>query len=206
MASRANVTLGDKNRFRVLLIEGDVLPGELEVFAQAIAAAIRPTPPSPMSPRTVPAAIPASKPVFVAPNSFADDVPQTELEIEQESPPTKPQNGPVKKKLRTPKLVSDLEFTSGEKPLVDFMKEHDPKGHSKRYLAIVYWLKNYRNINEASADHIYTCYRALGLNVPKDVGSVLRGLKSQEWPEKGSDDGFYKITHIGENQLAMASE
>lgn len=123
------------------------------------------------------------------------------------SPPaSKPQNGAAKKKLRTPQLVSGLEFTSGRKPLTDYVKEIDPKEHSKRYLAIVFWLRQYRDISEVSGDHIYTCYRALGLNVPKDVGSVLRALKSQEWLERGSKDGLYKITHIGENQLTKACE
>ena len=46
----------------------------------------------------------------------------------------------------------------------------------------------------------------IGLNVPKDVGSIFRALKGQEWVEPGSKAGLYKITHIGENQLTKAKE
>lgn len=113
---------------------------------------------------------------------------------------SKPQSG-VKKKLRTPQLVPGLETTSGPKSLQTYMEEQAPEEHSKRYLAIAYWLRQYRNIAEIGADHVNTCYRALNKNVPDDVTGVLRGLKKQFWMEAGSAKGLYKLTHIGENQL-----
>jgi len=110
------------------------------------------------------------------------------------------QNG--KKKLRTPKLVSNLEFTSGDMPLKQFWNEHgDPTQDSKRYLVVAQWLKRYRSIEEVGADHVYTAYRAMNLTIPSDVLSVFRSLKRQAWVEAGSKKGSFRITHVGENRL-----
>jgi len=186
-------------------VEGEVAPGELQMFAQTLAAAIRQPPQTSQVPSNGAITAPP-KPQAEQPDLFNDIEPEIEAEPEGESPlPPKPQNG-SKKKLRTPQLVSGLEFKSGEKSLEDYIREIDPKEHSKRYLAITYWLRQYRNLAEVSGDHVYTCYRSLGLNVPKDVGSIFRALKSQEWVEPGSKGGFYKITHIGENQLTKGKE
>jgi hypothetical protein len=121
-----------------------------------------------------------------------------------QAPAAKPQNGSKKKKLRTPNPISDLDLTSGPKPFKEYYEEHAPKDHSKRYLVVAHWLREYRNIAEVGADHVYTCYRFLGMAVPDDVLSVFRGLKKQAWVEAGSSPGTFRINHIGENQLTQA--
>jgi hypothetical protein len=102
-------------------------------------------------------------------------------------------------------LVPELEFNNGDKSLKQYWDEQgDPKEESKRYLVIAQWLKLYRTIEEVGADHVYSAYRAMNLNVPKDVLSVFRSLKKQAWVEPGSKRGRFRITHIGENQLKAA--
>ena len=42
----------------------------------------------------------------------------------------------------------------GPVPFVQYFNEKNPGDHSKRYLVIAAWLKEYRQLNEISIDHI----------------------------------------------------
>jgi hypothetical protein len=94
-------------------------------------------------------------------------------------------------------------LTSGGIPLKGFIEQKKPDGDIKRYLAIAYWLKKYRTINEVNMDHAYTCYRYLGWQVPADASAPLRAMKSTRygWMTAGSIRGAYVINHIAENQV-----
>jgi hypothetical protein len=76
--------------------------------------------------------------------------------------------------------------------------------HGRRYLGITQWFKEHRQTPEIGADHIYTCYKFLGLPVPEDVTVAFRNLKQSGAVAKGSARGLYRITHIGENMLTEA--
>jgi hypothetical protein len=104
------------------------------------------------------------------------------------------------RQMPTPKPL-DLELATGDVPLKTFLEKKKPDGDNKRYLVIAYWLKTYRNINEITMDHAYTCYRTMGWNVPKDASSPLRQMKKQGWMNRGTGKGAYAINHIGENVI-----
>jgi hypothetical protein len=116
---------------------------------------------------------------------------------QQTSTPTSRANRPPP---RTPEIL-DLKLTEGTPPLKEFLDQKKPgEEHSKRYLAIAYWLKHNLKINEVSTNHIHTGYRHMKWNTPKDAGAPLRKLKNtQQWLSKGSGEGLYAINHIGEN-------
>lgn len=111
----------------------------------------------------------------------------------------KPKNS-SSRKLPTPAML-DIDLTSGEVSLKTFIEQKKPSGDNKCYLAIAYWLKTYRDINEVTMDHAYTCYRMLGWNVPKDASSPLRQMKKQGWMNKSKELGAYSINHVGENVI-----
>jgi hypothetical protein len=149
-----------------------------------------------------PASIAAGK-NGAAPDLFEALPTEEDSDPEPEPPTTKPSNG-TKRKLKTPNLISDLDFNSGLKPFKEYIAEINPQDHLRRYLAITQWLKEHHRIAEVGADHVYTCYRFLNLPVPDDMTVAFRNLKRLAWVEKGSTRGMYKITHIGENQLTEA--
>ena len=105
---------------------------------------------------------------------------------------------------RTPQAV-DLDLTSGDVPLKDFLEQKKPDGDIKRYLVITYWLKKYRNIEEVTMDHAYTCYRHMGTGwqVPGDAAAPFRAMKGKHygWMKAGSAKGAYVINHLGENEV-----
>lgn len=118
--------------------------------------------------------------------------------------PKAPSKPSAPKKLRTPNLISDLDFDSGPKSFKAYIDEIQPTGHHLRYLAITQWFKEYRQILEIGADHVFTCYRFLNLPVPADMTMAFRQLKGKQWVEAGEARAHYKITHIGLNQLTQS--
>lgn len=92
------------------------------------------------------------------PAEFIEEEP---IEAEVTTPASPKKKGGAAPKYRVPKPV-EIDLTTGEMPLKDFLEKKNPDGDIKRYLAIAYWLKKYRNIEDATADHVYTCYRHMG--------------------------------------------
>lgn len=190
-------------RIRFIMLEADGNAADLQQIAQAITSAVRPTTTviqqvvaPPMTP-----ALPS-----VVPQGNGDDTgfqPSVEIVDEGHSPAT-----PVSKKPNRPKVrryptpsVLDLDLTSGDMPFVQYYQQKNSDDHSKRYLVIAAWLKEYRQLDEISDDHIYTCYRTLNLNTVADIGQVFRGCKKQGWFNPGSQRGWFAINHVGLNQV-----
>jgi hypothetical protein len=105
---------------------------------------------------------------------------------------------------RTPQPL-EIDLISGDPRLKNFLDQKKPDGDVKRYLAIAYWLKHHRNIQEVTMDHIYTCYRHMGAGrqVPADAAAPLRAMKAKQygWMKTGSAKGTYVINHLGENEV-----
>jgi len=105
---------------------------------------------------------------------------------------------------RTPQPL-ELDLVSGDPPLKSFLEQKQPDGDVKRYLAIAHWLKQNRNIQEVTMDHIYTCYRHMGAGwqVPADAAAPLRTMKGRQygWMKTGAAKGAYVINHLGENEV-----
>ena len=87
-------------------------------------------------------------------------------------------------------MTNDVSFAS-------FVEGKDAGSQQKKYLICAAWLKEHRNVDAVSPEHIYTCFRSIGwpTNIP-DFAQPLRELKSRKFftqPEKG----LYAINHIG---------
>jgi hypothetical protein len=209
VANKNNITPPERSKVRLVMVEFDGPSGDLQQLAQTLANAVKPQQIVVQAPTAAPLLAPAHLPVNalpqngVAQNVFDAVTPELPQNPVPEPPLTKSPNG-TKRKMKTPNLISDLDFNSDPKPFKAYIAEIDPQDHQRRYLAITQWLKEYRQIEEAGADHIYTCYRFLDLSVPDDMTVTFRKLKALAWVERGSARGMYKITHIGENQLTEA--
>ena len=109
-----------------------------------------------------------------------------------------------KRKLKTPNVIEDIDFGGQPIPFREFMDDLRADEHNQRYLGIAQWFKDYRQVLEIGADHIYTCYKFLGLQVSKDVTAPFRSLKKMGGVARDESSGMYRITHIGENVLTQA--
>jgi hypothetical protein len=115
-------------------------------------------------------------------------------------------NGKPKKKYvpKAPKFLSELDLTKADIKLADFLAEKNPSEMFDKYTVVAVWFKQHYNTDEISQDHIFTAFKHLGWQsqLPEDVGSPLRALKSQRnWFDKGSGKGLYKINWSGESAV-----
>jgi len=190
---------GERSKVRVVMVEFEGPSGDLHQLTQTLANAVRPQPVIMQAPAT-PALPPAPPQNGAQPDLFQHVDAATAPAVEEQPPAPKPPNG-APRKLRTPNLISDLDFDGGPKSFKAYIDEINPSGHHARYLAITQWFKEYRQVPEIGADHVFTCYRYLNLPVPADMTLAFRQLKAKQWVEAGEARAHYKITHIGLNQL-----
>ncbi len=108
--------------------------------------------------------------------------------------------------IKSPTILN-LELGDGSVPLKEFLNNHQVEEISKRYLLIAYWLKLHLTLEEISSDHIHTCFRYMGWHTPKDAIQPLRDMKSKQgWFHKGEERGYYKLNHVGENEVLKIIE
>lgn len=95
-----------------------------------------------------------------------------------------------------PKLV-EIDLSTAPS-LESFCKPLPLNEDSKKYLAVAAWLKEHRATPVIGIDHVWTCFRAMGWGVQKDMGQPLRQMaKRQGWFKTGSERGTFEISHIG---------
>lgn len=195
---------GGNTKIRFIMLEADGNASDLQQIAQAITSAVRPTfiqqvvapPILPALPRNVPQQSIEADPDLASTIELVDEG------VTTLTPSTKKSSGSTgKRRYRTPIILNDLDLTSGDMPLIQYVQEKNPDTHGKRYLVIAAWLKEYRQLDEIQDDHIYTCYRMLKQNTVCDIGSVFRGCKRQGWFSPGSKRGWYVVNHVGLNQV-----
>ena len=211
MATKNNQPVGERSRVRFIMVDFDGTSSDMQQLAHTFAAAVKAPPQNiiMMQPPAHQNGVHPAIELAQAPlngNGHIHEPVSEEVHQDAFIPPAPPKaQNAAKKKLRTPVLLSELDFTSGAKPFKTYWQEQTPEQQSKQYLVCMQWLKEHRGITEVGADHIYTLFRAVGLNVPADVLGVLRGLKKGSFVEKGTKQGFFKITHIGEGLLKKTS-
>lgn len=208
MASKGgNRESGGDTYVRFIMLETRGNAAGLQQIAQAISQALRPT--TIIQQAVAPPVMPALQGIAPPQGNGADPELHPSVEIVDEGvttlPPAARRSSAKKRKLRTPEVLNDLDLTSKPMPFVQYFNKKNPDEHSKRYLVIAAWMKEYRQIGAISIDHIYTCYRMLNLNVVADVGSVFRRCKKRGWFNAADQPGWYAINHVGINQVNIMS-
>jgi hypothetical protein len=132
------------------------------------------------------------------PVSTQDEQPNSETEGSESQTDTRAKRSVT----RPPEILNDLDLTSGNTPFKECFKSKNPTTESQRYLVIAGWLKQVRGIDEITMDHVYTCYRLLGLQTPKDTTAPLRAMKKNGWFNKGTVRGRYALNQIGEHEFS----
>jgi hypothetical protein len=100
----------------------------------------------------------------------------------------------IKKGPRTPRLSGDLDLASGKKGqnLRDFFSQYEPSSNIERNLVFVYFLKQIREIEQVTIDHIFTCYRYIkDLKAPIQLQQSLIDTKiKKSWIDTASLDNI----------------
>ena len=178
------------------MLDAELPEGDLSQITAAIQNALKPTT------TIIQQRLPSSATSAVLPASTQD----AEVEFEGEAAELGDQTQPevtVPRQSRAPRArkpismkVLDLDLASGTS-FESFASSHVPKNDTERNLVALTWFKEHRPSEAVTANHVYTCYRAM--NWPtgiEDFASILRSLKSQQLV-KSIERGQYEINHLG---------
>ncbi|MDB5352581.1 MAG: hypothetical protein JWN86_3828 [Planctomycetota bacterium] len=201
--SRSDSGVGQSNRFRFVLFEGELSEGNMGALAQAITAALRPTPPAP--PRIANHALPplgvgssgidpaasgvveGDEGAIVSNGEDLENAPQPRVKAS-----SGPRSYPKVKVITDVDLESDMSFP-------DFAASKKPKSTRDRYLIAAAWYKLHRKVESITMHHIYTCFlhpKVRWSTSAADFDQPLRELvKTDRLGRVGK--GQYAINHIG---------
>lgn len=182
-------------RIRFIMLDAEIPEGDLSQVTAAIQNALKPAT-TIIQQRLPTQAAPA------LPNGAGDtetefdpDTVELEDEIPTEAPAPR-QTRDAKPRKPTSMKVLELDLTTA--PSFDgFATEHMPKNDTERNLVALAWFKEHRPDEVVTANHVYTCYRAMkwpsGID---DFPAILRSLKAQQLV-KSVGRGQYEINHLG---------
>lgn len=110
-----------------------------------------------------------------------------------------------KRKVKGPKLLTDLNLTTAKVSLADFMAQKGATDMKDKYAVMAVWYKQQFNITEINIDRIYSAFSHLGqeTQLPTDVEKPLKNLtytKVKKWFDKvDGQAGTYAINWVGED-------
>ena len=164
------------------------------VFGQALDK-IAPSLPSQISlPREVPRVSDTQKDsdIEVAPQT-EEVSPQPEL-FQSQREKTSP------RKIPTMSLVKDLDLRPENKEsLRDFHSSKKPDSQKEHIAVFVYYLTKILEIESVTPNHIYTCFKDVGVRTPKDIPQAIRNTASKNGWVDSSDGENIKMANHGEN-------
>jgi hypothetical protein len=93
----------------------------------------------------------------------------------------------------------NLSGTDDIPPLKDFYKEKSPAFALECNAVFIYYLKKMLKIDRVSIEHVYTCYKAVGVKVPGKLYQSLADTQRRKATIITSDMEDLGISTIGEN-------
>ena len=103
--------------------------------------------------------------------------------------PTPPKGKRRQLKKETLSIVKDLNLAGqGDKPsLKDFYSNYTPSNNLERNLIFVYYLQNIAKVTAIITNHVFTCYRHVGVKIPGAFKQSLWDTASQKgWIDTSS--------------------
>jgi hypothetical protein len=186
---------GGPARIRLVILEAETPDGDLSQVTQAVQNALRPPDGSTSTRRAITAIAQKMPPSNDAPDT-ADAIDAEEVEMEaavEEAAPSRP-SGP--KKYKTPTVLTTVDLTT-EPSFEKFANQKNPTSVQMRFLVVAEWFKRQRGTDAIAADHVYTCFRAIGWpSGIEDFSKPLRHLKGEQLMEQ-KGKGLYAINHLG---------
>ena len=179
-------------RVRFIMIDAEIPEGDMSQITAAIQNALKPTTTIiqqrlPHAPAGLARDLSSDEPEDEGLFELADDEPTQPL--------AKPLREPRPRKPTVPKVL-ELDLNSGS-PFEAFANEHSPKNDIERNLVVLAWFKEDRPEEVVTANHVYTCYRAMkwpsGID---DFSWPLRTLKKDQLVTNPAR-GQYVINHLG---------
>ncbi|SIT88121.1 hypothetical protein [Pontibacter indicus] len=98
-------------------------------------------------------------------------------------------------------LVTSLNLVSAaDKSLKEFFSGYETKTNFDYNIVILYYLKYILKEDNINVNHIYTCYKHLGIKVPNIVQSLRDTKNRKGWIDTSNSEDL-KVTIAGENYI-----
>ncbi|AZD66021.1 hypothetical protein SAMN04489802_4371 [Pseudomonas chlororaphis] len=109
---------------------------------------------------------------------------------------------PKRSKKEEPKLLTDLDLNQGTLGrLKDFHAKYALKTNMEHNLVFAYFLKDGLGLEEVGEDHLFTCYRTVGIKIPRALRqSVLDTAQTKGWIDTDAT-GLIWLTTVGRNHI-----
>jgi hypothetical protein len=196
-------TGGKTNKVRVVMLDAELSDAAVSDFTNVLLNAFRP-----VQARTL------DRAALKSPANGANGVHQQELlpdaldsddgepENIDEAPARTSGTPRTRQRYPQPDLVDDLDMTGSGLSFKDFVAQHDPKNHARRYLVATAWLNDHGKQATVNINKMYTAYKHAEwpMGNIKDWDLAFRNLASKDWLRRG-ETGEYSITTIGRGKL-----
>jgi hypothetical protein len=123
---------------------------------------------------------------------------KSEKTVKASAPSTK-QSG-VKKSVAQPRMLATLLTSKNEiDSLRNYFTAKNPVTHIEIFATLTLWLRNNKEMKDASVDEMWTLYKILAIRPPKSLIQTFRDGKSKKsFFESAGENGRYFITSYGE--------
>lgn len=98
-------------------------------------------------------------------------------------------------------FLSDLDLMGkgGKETLADFFSKKSPTSALESNAVFVFYLEHILGISKINANHVYTCYKSVGREVPGALRQSLADTERKKHWLNTTDPEDMKITNLGEN-------
>ena len=110
---------------------------------------------------------------------------------------------PLNKKTPASYNLLELGLSEGERQTYkDFWNSHNHTSHIDQAVLAAYWLKKEKDVNDFSADHLFTMLRITEEKASFNLLSAIKNAKNQKsYFNVGTESSTYSINHIGEDHV-----
>lgn len=124
-----------------------------------------------------------------------------EAEDEAETPPAKPSRP------RSPyyKFLTDFKLDVSDEHWQDFAARKNPKTESEKYLTAAEWITKNAGLETFSANHIFSCFRAMKWGEIRDFTQPMRAMKAKDSYFENPSRKRWKLTGLGLKAAATIS-
>jgi hypothetical protein len=196
MAKNYTVKTDGPARVRLVVLDAEIPDGDLAAFNQVLQNALRGPGTTILQQRMNGGSTktlshrPAAE-IEAEVEEMADDLNGEETDVVSQPAKPRARRSPP----RSPNVIKiDMNVPVS---LATFAQGKDAKSQHKKYMISAAWLKECRNIDAVTGDHIFTCFKSMGWSTNiADFTQPLRVLKAKYKFFDKSDKG-YEINHIG---------
>ena len=96
-------------------------------------------------------------------------------------------------------------FAVETKPIAEYISNYRCETLRDKYLLALGYLSEI-GVTEATADHVYTCFRKLDWGIQKDFAQPLRALRRSQHVERNSKPGLFVLNHVGHDAIRELRE